>query len=181
MSTVMHTGVASGGKETLAEKLRLTMRSSVMSVSLVTTCDEEGAFHGLAATSASSLTMEPPAMMVAVNRTASCHPVIGKSRKFCVNLLAASQTSVLENFSRSDRRALRFAGDAWRVGRLGLPYLDGAISNVFCEVDAAHDYGTHTVYFGRIVELIMPEAATGRQRSPLAWYQGKSACLSAVE
>lgn len=65
----------------LAEAFRASLRLVASSVSLVTARDAAGAWHGMAVTSAGSLTLEPPSMMVAINRSASIHPVIAASGK----------------------------------------------------------------------------------------------------
>ena len=159
--------------QAFAEKLRQSMRASAISVSLITTRDEDGSYHGMAVTSANSLSMEPPSMMVAVNRTASSYPVLMRSRAFCLNMIHNGQMDMLDRFCRSEMRAARFASPEWRPGLYGLPYLETAIASLFCRVDESHDYGTHTVFFGRIEDIRTSPNMEGSD--PLIWINGAPA------
>ena len=99
----------------MGETFRESLRLMAASVSLVTARDENGVWHGMAVTSAGSLSMEPPSMMVAVNRNASIHPVIVAAGHFTLNLMDESHAALLERFSRSDMRDQRF--HTRRLGR----------------------------------------------------------------
>jgi flavin reductase (DIM6/NTAB) family NADH-FMN oxidoreductase RutF len=162
-----------------AEKLRQSMRASAISVSLVTTRDEDGSCYGMAVTSANSLSMEPPSMMVAINRSASSYPVLMRSGAFCLNMIHNGQMEMLDLFCRSEKRDVRFTSPEWKSGLYNLPYLDTAIANLFCRVDETHDYGTHTVFFGRIEDIrTSPSVETA---DPLIWINGAPAHLGAEQ
>lgn len=165
MSTDSMTGLS------LAEAFRASMRSVAASVSIVATQDEAGRFHGMAVTSATSLSMEPPSMMVAINRTASIHPVMLRTGRFSLNLMDEQHSPLLEAFSRSDLRDRRFGAEHWRQGTGGLPVLDRALACHVCRVVETHDFGTHTVFFGRVDEVILP-ATTGSPVTPIIWCNG---------
>jgi flavin reductase (DIM6/NTAB) family NADH-FMN oxidoreductase RutF len=150
----------------LAEAFRAAMRGVASTVFLVTTRDEAGP-HGMAASAVISVSMEPPAMLVAVNRSASIGPVLGRTRQFCVNILAEEHDDVVAPFSDSSRRRERFSGEAWAMSEEGLPYLRSAQSALFCTVDAELEYGTHTLFVGRVVRV-----AAGLGGSPLVWFKG---------
>lgn len=155
---------------TFAEKLRQSMRASAVSVSLITTHDQDGGYHGMAVTSANSLSMDPPSMMVAINRGASSHAVLMQSRHFCLNLIHDGQMEMLDLFYRSEMRRMRFASPEWKPGLHGLPYLETAIASVFCHVDESHEYGSHTVFFGRIEDIRVSLPAD--RSDPLIWING---------
>ena len=89
--------------ETLTETFRASMRVFAGTVCLLTARDAQGGFHGMAVSSAGSLSMDPPSMMVAVNRGTSIHPVISQTGFFCLNLLMQRHAPLLERFSRSSR------------------------------------------------------------------------------
>ncbi len=154
--------------QALTDRFRASMRLAAASISLLTTRDSSGSRHGMAVTSATSLSMDPPSMMVAVNRTASIHPVISESGRFCLNLMADSHGDILERFSRSDMREVRFATDDWSAGLHGLPVLRGALASHLCTVVAAHDFGTHTVFFGQVDDVVLA-SAVGHSPVPLVW------------
>lgn len=158
----------------IAEAFRASLRLVASSISLVTARDAQGGWHGMAVTSAGSLSMEPPSMLVAVNRTASIHPVIFASGAFTLNLLGEAHTGLLERFSRSEFRDQRFTSGDWTDG--AGPILKGALCAHVCTVAEAHDFGTHTVFFGRVTQVILPgpDATT-----PLLWLDGKRASVAA--
>lgn len=155
----------------LTEEFLLSMRSVAASVSLVTACDAAGKRYGMAVTSAVSLSVDPPSILVAVNKSASIHPVISKSGFFTVNLMSESHCDLLEAFSRSDLRDRRFLDEHWIEGAHHLPVLIGALSTHICSVAAAHDFGTHTVFFGQVEEVILPEGSP-QPPAPIVWLNG---------
>ena len=156
-----------------AERLRQSMRASAISVSLITTRDLDGSFHGMAVTSANSLSMDPPSMMVAINRNASSHPVLLRSGAFCLNLIHSGQMEMLDLFCRSEMRDARFASPDWQRGLHGLPWLRTAIASLFCRTEETHDYGSHTVFFGRIDDIRI--SARIDNPDPLIWINGAPA------
>jgi flavin reductase (DIM6/NTAB) family NADH-FMN oxidoreductase RutF len=153
-----------------SENLRKSMRASAASVSIISTCDGSRNSHGMAVTSAVSLSMEPPSMMVAINQSASSYKAFIESGKFCLNLLHEKQLDVLDAFSSSAKRHLRFAGCDWKTSEDGIPYLDSSISNLFCRIDESHTYGTHTVLFGKIEKILVSDNLS--DKSPLIWING---------
>ena len=163
--------------ETLTETFRASMRVFAGTVCLLTARDTQGGFHGMAVSSAGSLSMDPPSMMVAVNRGTSIHPVISQTGFFCLNLLVQRHAPLLERFSRSDLRDQRFAGDHWYAGRDGLPVLKGALAAHMCSVAQSHDFGTHTVFFGRVtaVETQMIDSA---DTAPIIWLNGAARAVA---
>jgi len=155
----------------LSDKFRSSMRSAPGGIALIAARDGQGRNHGMAVTSAVSLSMAPPAMMVAVNKSASISPVIDETGRFSLNWVSEAHLEVLECFSRSDRRAQRFAGQDWTVSDCGLPVLSGALSVHLCTVAAAHGYGTHTVFFGRVDDVVLPGRDAAEVLPPV-WLNG---------
>lgn len=160
---------------TMAEAFRASMRLVAASVSLVTARDEAGTWHGMAVTSAGSLSMEPPSMMVAVNRTASIHPVIARTGAFTLNLMDEGHVDLLERFSRSDLRDQRFSPEHWTDG--AGPILKGALCAHLCTVAEAHEFGTHTVFFGKVTQVVLPETES-QTPAPILWLNGKRASVA---
>lgn len=164
-------------EKVLVDDFKASMRALAASVCLVTARGSDGTYHGMAVTSATSLSMDPPSMLVAVNKSASIHPIITETGRFCVNLLSDQQDGMLECFSRSDMRDRRFASDDWIEGKGGLPVLKEAIFAQTCTVAEAHDFGTHTVFFGRVDEVIRPsDSASGDK--PIIWLNGGRVTVS---
>lgn len=116
-------------------------------------------------------------MMVAVNRNASIHPVITGSGAFTLNLMDEAHADLLARFSRSDLRNQRFTPTDW-IDAAG-PILKGALCAHVCEVAEAHDFGTHTVFFGKVTQVILPDPAT-QTSAPIIWLDGKRASVTAL-
>jgi flavin reductase (DIM6/NTAB) family NADH-FMN oxidoreductase RutF len=160
---------------------REAMRRLAASVMIVTTRDAEGQPHGMVASSVIPVSMDPPSMLVAVNRSASLHPVLLGSRRFCVNLLADHQHHLLAPFSQTALRSQRFSSADWRQAASNdterLPWLPEAPAVIECAVDLATDYGTHTLFVGRVLKVRCTDT-TASAVSPLVWLAGQRAPLA---
>lgn len=107
---------------------------------------------GLAATAWNSVCADPPMLLACVNRSASAHALIHRTRAFSINLLPADHLETVAIFSaqRGLDGAARFLDDAWIEGELGQPMLREAIASFECAMEGTHDYGTHTILIGRV-------------------------------
>jgi flavin reductase (DIM6/NTAB) family NADH-FMN oxidoreductase RutF len=161
---------------TCGANFRASMRSTAASVALLTSSDAEGRYYGMAVTSWASLSMEPPSMLVASNRSASVHAVIAKSRHFCLNMMSEDHSEILERFSRSDMRDKRFAAEDWDEGPKKMPVLRGALASQICTVQGTYDYGTHTIFVGRVDDVLLPNTQD-KNPAPLIWMNGSQASL----
>lgn len=122
--------------------------------------------YGSTASAFSSLSLEPFSVLAALNATSTTNPAIAASGFFAVNILAEDQADVAKHFAR--RSDDKFAGvDHHRSEFGGVPVLDRAHATIVCEVMDTPVGGTHTVFFGRVLE-----AAVGGG-TPLAYYRGK--------
>lgn len=153
--------------EALASGLKSAMRRMPSSVALITTRDPEtGMPAGLAASAVIPVSMEPPSMLISINRNASAHSVIERAGQFCVNLLGVEQTALVTLFSNSDMRDKRFAHESWGE-RSGLPFLADAPSSIFCKVARTMVFGTHELFVGEVFDIHLSEAD-----EPLGWLEG---------
>lgn len=130
------------------------MRAVPGAVAIVAT-DMGGDRRGLAATAWTSLTADPPMLLVCVNRTASAHPFIVNRGAFSINLLTARASETVATFSgqRGLSGEARFASGAWSVGPGGQPLFDDALAAFECELADQHEYGTHTILIGRVTHV----------------------------
>ncbi|NYT23680.1 flavin reductase [Alcaligenaceae bacterium] len=159
---------------------REAMRRLAASVTIITARDEEGRPHGMVASAVIPVSMEPASMLVAVNRSASLHPVLVRTRRFCVNILGCQQEDLLAPFSQSALREHRFRSADWH-GATGaehrvLPWLRTASAVIHCDVDWTADYGTHTLFVGLVQAVQCPEAA--HETYPLVWLAGRKASIT---
>jgi flavin reductase (DIM6/NTAB) family NADH-FMN oxidoreductase RutF len=153
--------------DTLQASYRQAMRSLTSAVCVVTTRYREHRF-GMTATSVTSLSMSPPALLFCVNASASLHdPVVGSGR-FCVNILDAAQEHLAQDFGGKLAGEDRFKGGVWSEGDHREPCLDDAQANVFCRVDAVHGYATHSIVIGLVSEVRVRGTVT-----PLLYQDGR--------
>ena len=168
------------GDPDFSENLRMALRGTPVNVSILTTRDRAGVFHGLAVTTAVPFSTYRPAMIVAVKHSASAYPAICECNYFCLNHIAAEDIDLLDRFSRSDQRSSRFASGRWSTGPHGLPYLESATASFFCDVQGAHAHEDQTVFIGRICGVRQRHDGNG-SREPLIWINGRAARLAGRE
>lgn len=124
--------------------------------------------HGMTANSVTTLSLDPPAYLICVAKSARLHPVIDQSRKFCVNLLAFDQADVSTTFAKTDLSDdERWDTVDWRDSELGPRFIDGCTGYAECKVTAAYDGLTHTIYIGEVLRLEL-----GDDKPPLIFYGG---------
>lgn len=134
-------------------------------VVVVTGSTEDGP-AGLTCQSFSSLSLDPPLVLLSTARSSTTWPRIAATGRFAVNVLGADQQDVSSRFAVSGGD--KFAEQGWRPGLLGNPLLDGAIAHVECDIEALHDGGDHEIIVGRVRAL---EAPGIESRSPLVYYR----------
>jgi flavin reductase (DIM6/NTAB) family NADH-FMN oxidoreductase RutF len=150
------------------EAFRMAMRQIAATVTIISTKDGVGDWVGITATAVTSVSFDPPSMLVCVNRASPANKAIRESRAFCVNLLVKGHHTMAGTFGSTDQRANRFIPDQWRTGMSDIPYLIEARANLFCEVADAHEFGTHTIVIG-----VVKEARITDSGSPLIYLDGK--------
>ena len=128
------------------------MRRLAATVTLVTTSDAQGQRYGMLATSVTSVTMEPPMLLVCVSRSAHVHAPLMARKRMCINVLLDEQAELVRAFSSLPHDE-RFANvDCENHTTLALPYLRDAQALFFCEVDQVVEAGTHSVVLARVLE-----------------------------
>ena len=146
-----------------AAMFRGLMRHIASSVGVITTF-HDGQLHGMTATAISSVSADPPRILIVVNRSTRSHPLISSSRNFIVNFLADSQRDLGDRFSGKSND--RFDGVAHCLGRRGAPILRGAAAYLECELVSETDAMTHTIFVGEVVGGDVSGA------SPLLYHDG---------
>jgi len=148
-------------RDDLLHAYRLAMRHVAATVYAVTT-GHGGNRFGILATAVSSLSFDPPSLLVCVNRSASLHGPLASAETFCVNVLGLGNRDVAEHFMRSG--ADRFDVGDW-LEEHGVPVLATAQSSFVCRRAHCHDFGTHSIFIGELI------AAKHRaDAAPLTYY-----------
>ncbi|MDX7951333.1 flavin reductase family protein [Lichenihabitans sp. Uapishka_5] len=144
-----------------ALSLKEAMRRLVGGVAVITAGlgDER---TGLTATSAVSLSMDPPTMLVTVNRSSSSYPVIAWRRHFCVNILHADQADIATRFAGAGgaKGAARYDGADWMPMGSGALGLVGALAVIDCEVEEIIERHSHAILLGAVRD-VQGEAGDG--------------------
>jgi len=132
------------------ELLRGVHRRFVTGVTVVTTAGGDGIPRGLAVNAFSSISLEPPLIMVCVQKTSSTYEPLFASEYFAVNLIAADQMPVVGVFA--SKREDKFSEVAWHPGLHGAPILEGTCAYMEVQMQERLQASTHTVFLGKVVD-----------------------------
>lgn len=167
--------------EDIAQKLRTALRRLPGPVCIITTHDEAtDAPVGMVASAVIPVSMAPPSMMVAVNRSAYCHGAISSSKRFCINLLSTKQSALVPLFSDPSRREERFREGGWDFADK-LPYLKDALVSIFCSLENGLVHGSHEMFVGNCFDVLCTGAEQDfTEMGPLGWVEGGFARFDAL-
>lgn len=121
---------------------------------------------GLAANAFSSVSLDPPLVLVCMALSSETWPVIRRTGAFAVNVLGEHQEELCRRFGR--KAVDRFESTPWETAVTGSPVFPDALAWIDCRIDAEHAAGDHTVVIGR-VEALARRPEGGR---PLLFFQG---------
>jgi flavin reductase (DIM6/NTAB) family NADH-FMN oxidoreductase RutF len=123
--------------------------------------------RGMTASAVCSVSLDPPLVLVCIDKTAIMHDFVEQSRVFALNILARDQEDVSRACAtRKVEESRRLEGIPYHDEATGSPILDGAIGFLDCTVEAALPGGDHTIFVGRV------EAAGARDGEPLVYFRG---------
>ncbi len=145
-------------------ELRAVMRRFPTGVTVVTTV-LDGRPKGFTATAFASVSLEPPMVLICVNRNARTHPMISQAGIFCVNLLPVERRDLAELFAQH-REFDPFAEVLYERAATGAPVIAGALGYVDCTVAEEYSAGTHTVFIGSVA------ACSASEGVPLGYLNG---------
>lgn len=131
---------------------RATLRELVGAVSVVTVGRGSDLRNGFTATSVTSLSADPPLLLVCVNRSTSSYPQLLRDRAFAVNVLNASQRDISDRFAGREGASgdARFRGARWTTLVTGAPVLAEALAAADCDVEEVIERGTHAIVIGAV-------------------------------
>jgi flavin reductase (DIM6/NTAB) family NADH-FMN oxidoreductase RutF len=147
------------------QELRRVMGHFATGVTVITTKDQAGNPQGLTANAFMSLSLNPPLVLISVDKGATCYGCFEPNNVFTVNLLNEDQEDVSRRFAT--KGVDKFADLKWHEGSNGAALIDGVLGSVECKITQCHDGGDHTIVVGEIVNV----AATGER--PLLFFKGK--------
>ena len=148
-----------------SQALRATMRQWVTGVTVVTSVFENEP-SGMTVSSFTSVSVEPPTVLVCVNKQAYTHDIIARSGIYAISLLSAGQEDLSNRFAGLEAGVVdRFEDLEVITAETGAPLLPGAIAWLDCRVTMAVDTSTHTIY---IAEVLYAKANADLE--PLAYH-----------
>ena len=133
---------------------------------------------GMTVTSVASLSVDPPALIVSINREASSWPLVKRYGFFGVNILTSDQIDIAERFTGKGglKGAARFAGADWTTRTSGVPLLVGALAAIDCEVEDVVERHSHAIVIGRVLDV-----AVSARSAALAYWQGRYVAIDQDE
>jgi flavin reductase len=137
-------------------------------INVITTRSDEAAY-GLTANAFSSVSLDPPLVLICVGSTSQGCEVITRNKAFAVNVLSHDQEPLSRFFASKDRPkgVDAFRGVPHSVAITGSPLLDGAAAQMDCRLHAAHQAGDHMIFIGEVVALNVDSEA-----KPLIFHGG---------
>lgn len=133
-------------------------------VTILTARDAAGRAWGMTASAVAAASLEPPLVLVCVDRAREVHPVLEDADHFALTVLAADQEVLSRRFAELESG--RFDGVAHHAGLHGVPLVDGGVAHIVCAHHALVPAGDHTVFVGRVV------GGETFDRPPLLYYRG---------
>lgn len=135
---------------------RAAMRRLAATVNIITIREADRPM-GMTATAVTSLTADPPSLLVCVNQSASMHNQLIEADKFCINILHQDQHDIAMAFSDSKLREARFTTGQWEHHHNAPPYLTDAQAVLLCERRQHTTFATHTICIGTVLEVRIRE------------------------
>jgi flavin reductase len=136
------------------EKFVTAMRGAAAGVNIVTTDGPAGRW-GMTVSAFSSVSAEPPTVLVCINRRSPLCAAIVRNRRFCINILSAEQRPLAETFSGhpQDGDPYDFDAATWTKAATGAPLLTGSVASFDCKLGTAVDAGTHAIFVGSVCSV----------------------------
>ena len=129
----------------------------------VVTTEHEGRPYGMTVASFASLSLNPPLVLVCIEKNVKSHDAIAAARAFGVSILEESQADISGRFASKSED--KFNGVAVRRGSAGVPLIEGALCQIECRVTQQVPGGDHSIFIGEVVD-----AQTGEGK-PLVYYR----------
>jgi flavin reductase (DIM6/NTAB) family NADH-FMN oxidoreductase RutF len=164
-------------REVSSDAFRGAMRHLAGGVSVITVGRGRD-ITGMTVTSVASLSVDPPTLIVSINREASSWPLLKRHGFFGVNILSADQIGIAERFAGKGglKGVDRFAGAEWFTRATGAPLLVGALAAADCEVEDIVERHSHAIVLGRVLDI-----QSSTRTAALTYWQGQYVAIDQDE
>jgi flavin reductase (DIM6/NTAB) family NADH-FMN oxidoreductase RutF len=120
--------------------------------------------HGMTVSAFTEVSLEPPLVLVCIDRASKTQALIERGGGFAVNVLARDQEPLAKRFASREEEDRRFSGLECEAGATGAPLIAGSIATLDCRLETAHASGDHTIYVGAVVAVQLADG------EPLLFY-----------
>jgi len=120
--------------------------------------------HGMTVSAFTEVSLEPPLVLVCIDKTSTTQPIIAEGGGFAVNILARGQEALAKRFASDGAEDRRFSDLYCEAGATGAPLLAGSVASLDCRLETAHEAGDHIIYIGEVVGLYLADG------EPLLFY-----------
>jgi flavin reductase (DIM6/NTAB) family NADH-FMN oxidoreductase RutF len=151
-----------------ADIFRRVLGRFATGVTVITLKNKDG-IHGLTVNAFASVSLQPPLVLICIQKNGISHACMAEADSFVVNILGEEQIDLAKRFADSNLNSHeRFENVSYRVTRQGVPILDGNLGHLECNIVNQFDGGDHTIFLGQVEEA---EAAKGGR--PLLYYESQ--------
>ena len=137
---------------TLREQFRESMRKFTYSVSVLSSNSKNNSQNAITVSSVTSISLDPPSILVAVNKESSIQNDLEKSSFFCINLLNESQKYIAKICSNPNTKEERFKKIEWIQDQA--PVIKNSLASIICKADKVIEYNTHKIVIGSVSRVI---------------------------
>ena len=148
-------------------ELRYAASQFVTGVTIVTVRREDGTPLGLTANSFTTVSLDPPLVLVCLDKRLRSYEAFQPGRVFAIHILAEDQSDLSTRFARKGED--KFRGLRWREGIDGVPTLPGSLAIWECRLAHAYNGGDHTIAVGQVERIQLGDLT----RQPLGFFRGK--------
>lgn len=151
------------------EQYRKVLSKFATGVTIITLKNAEDV-HGLTVNAFCSVSLEPPLILICIQKNGVSHSALSHCEHFVVNILSANQSELADRFADSNlSSAERFLAAAYRTSRFGVPILNDTLGYLECRIVNEIDAGDHTIFLGEVEQAEVCEVSAG----PLLFYESR--------
>ena len=147
------------------EELRSGMAKFATGVTVVTTLDHQGVLHGMTANSFTSISLDPPLVLISVDFRSHTHEFVKAQGAFGVNILNEEQQEIGAHFARRPEDRKGKTPYRHHMSEKGIPVIEDSMAFFGCHVVDAHVHGDHTIYVAQVEDI-----SVGTTAKPLLYY-----------
>lgn len=138
-----------------SEDFRTTLSRFASGVTVVTTKDAAGNLYGITVSAFSSVSLDPPLVLICIENTAGSIDALTAAKMFVVNILNSDQAELSERFASP--AADKFAETEHELNIDGIPVIANCLANITCTVVETYEGGDHTIFIGRVEEIAVSD------------------------